>query len=95
MLRRGNATHRGAVLARLLAMPSDACPHVRREDLLFLAPFLADMDWSPEAWPLTKWRLLNFEDTGHCAPDGPPPERPRRRALRTSRPRRGLSILSR
>ena len=27
---------------------------------------MSDVDWSPEAWPLTKWRLLNFEDTGHC-----------------------------
>ena len=28
---------------------------------------MSDVDWSPEAWALTKWRLLNFEDTGHCA----------------------------
>ncbi len=56
----------GAGGAVALPYARDPCPHVRREDLLFLEPFLSDVDFSPEAWPLTKWRLLNFEDTGHC-----------------------------
>ena len=73
-------------------LPKDACPHIRREDLLFLEPFLSDLDWSPEAWPLTKWRLLNFEDTGHCGSDDPPPAAGQRPTGRKSRKVFGLGL---
>ena len=68
----------GACLARL---PADPCPHIQRDDLLFLRPFVRDVDWSADSWRLTKWRLLNLEDPGPCASARTPQPAERRKVF--------------